>query len=155
MKSLIVNFLVALMILAHAIFTGCQSSAEKMDSANQNVEDARQDLKDAQQDAHAEAVKIATAEEWTAFKTESEVKIKDNQIRIDELKVKMKKPGQTFDAMYAKSIENLEQKNRDLRTRIGSYETNQSDWESFKREFNHDMDEVGQALRDLTVNNKN
>lgn len=155
MKSLIINFVVALVILAHAMFTGCQSSASKMDSANDKVEEAREDLKDAQQDAHAEAVKLATAEEWTAFKTESDVKIKDNQIRIDELKVKMKKPGQTFDEMYAKSIENLEQKNRDLKTRIGAYETNQSDWESFKREFNHDMDEVGQALRDLTVNNKN
>ena len=56
--------------------------------------------------------------------------------------------------MYAKNIENLEERNRDLKTRIGAYETNQSDWESFKREFNHDMNEVGQALRDLTVNNK-
>jgi hypothetical protein len=126
-----------------------------MDAANENVEDAKEELKEAQQEAHTEAVKVANAEEWNAFKTESEVKIKDNQIRIDELKVKMKKPGQTFDAMYAKNIENLEQKNRDLKTRIGAYETNQSDWESFKREFNHDMDEVGQALRDLTVNNKN
>ena len=30
----------------------------------------------------------------------------------------------------------------------------QSNWESFKREFNHDMDEIGQALKDLTVDNK-
>ena len=154
MKPLIINFLVALMILAHAMLTGCQSSAEKMDAANQNVEDAREDLKEAKEDAHAEAVKVANAEEWSAFKTESEVKINDNQKRIDELRAKMKKPGQTFDAMYAKNIENLEERNRDLKTRIGAYETNQSDWESFKREFNHDMNEVGQALRDLTVNNK-
>jgi hypothetical protein len=28
------------------------------------------------------------------------------------------------------------------------------DWESFKREFNHDVDELGQALKDLTVDNE-
>lgn len=144
-----------MLILAHAVFTGCQSSAEKLENANQNVEKERQDLQEAKEDANAAAVKVANAEEWATFKTESEVKIKENQIRIDELKVKMSKPGKTFDAMYAKNIENLEQKNKDLSKRIGAYEANQSDWESFKREFNHDMDELGQALRDLTVNNKN
>ena len=144
-----------MVILAHAVFTGCQSSADKLEAANQNVEKEKQDLQEAQKDANAVAVKVANAEEWTAFKTESEVKIKDNQIRIDELKMKMSKPGKTFDAMYAKNIENLEQKNKDLKARIGAYEANQSDWDSFKREFNHDMDELGQALRDLTVNNKN
>lgn len=144
-----------MVILAHAVFTGCQSSAYKLEAANQNVEKEKQDLQEAQKDANAVAVKVANAEEWAAFKTESEVKIKDNQIRIDELKVKMSKPGKTFDAMYAKNIENLEQKNKDLKARIGAYEANQSDWDSFKREFNHDMDELGQALRDLTVNNKN
>jgi hypothetical protein len=29
-----------------------------------------------------------------------------------------------------------------------------SDWQSFKREFNHDMDELGNAFNNLTVNNK-
>jgi hypothetical protein len=31
---------------------------------------------------------------------------------------------------------------------------NQSDWVSFKREFNHDMDEIGKAFEDLTIDNK-
>ena len=155
MKSLFINFLVALLILAQAIFTGCQSSNDKLEAANKKVEEERKELQEAKQDANAEAVKVANAEEWRVFKTESEVKIKENQERIDELRAKMKKPGQTFDEMYAKKIDNLEQKNKDLRTKIGGYETNQSDWESFKREFNHDMDELGQAIRDLTVNNKN
>jgi DNA-directed RNA polymerase subunit N (RpoN/RPB10) len=36
-----------------------------------------------------------------------------------------------------------------------AYEKSQSDWEAFKREFNHDMEELGKALKDLTVDNKN
>jgi hypothetical protein len=35
-----------------------------------------------------------------------------------------------------------------------AYDKNQTDWEKFKREFNHDMDELGKSLKDLTVNNK-
>jgi len=41
-----------------------------------------------------------------------------------------------------------------MRARLVAYEKSQSNWESFKREFNHDMDEIGQALKDLTVDNK-
>ena len=106
-------------------------------------------------EAQADAIKVANAEEWSVFKSDAEIKIKENEVRIGELKVKMKKSGKTFDAMYDKNIIALEQKNKDLRTKISNYESNQSDWEAFKREFNHDMDELGQALKDLTVNNKN
>ncbi|MBK7408934.1 MAG: hypothetical protein IPJ40_13250 [Saprospirales bacterium] len=67
----------------------------------------------------------------------------------------MKNSGTILDGLYAQRIETLEQKNRDLRTKMANYEQNQSDWESFKREFNHDMDELGQALKDFTVDNKN
>ncbi len=66
----------------------------------------------------------------------------------------MKKPGKTFDDLYKQRIERLEQKIADLKTRMNEYEKNQTGWESFKREFNHDMDELGSALKDLTVDNK-
>ena len=82
------------------------------------------------------------------------LKIKENEVRIAELKVKMKKPGKILDPLYEKKIEMLEQKNIDLKAKMEAYEKNQSDWESFKREFNHDMDELGSALKDLTVDNK-
>ena len=41
-----------------------------------------------------------------------------------------------------------------MNARIAAYDKSQSDWESFKREFSHDMDGLGQAINDLTVNNK-
>lgn len=154
MKSLVYNFLAALLILAVSFFTSCQSSSNKMEEANEDVAEAREDLQEAKDEAKAVAIKVATEEEWRVFKSDAEVKIKSNEIRIDELKVKMKKPGTNNDEMYVKNIESLEQKNKDLKNWIGTYETNQTDWESFKREFNHDMDELGQSLKDLTVDNK-
>ncbi len=155
MKTLVINFFVSLLILAAAILGGCQSSAEKVDAAKENVDEAKEELQEVKAEAQADAIKVANAEEWRVFKSDAEIKIKENEVRIGELKVKMKKSGKTFDAMYEKNIIALEQKNKDLRTKISNYESNQSDWEAFKREFNHDMDELGQAIKDLTVNNKN
>jgi len=37
------------------------------------------------------------------------------------------------------------QQNIDLKARLEAYEMKQSDWESFKSEFNHDMSELGKA----------
>jgi hypothetical protein len=119
------------------------------------VQDAKKDLNEAQKDANAIAQKAATAEEWRIFKSDSELKIKDNEIRIAELTVKMNKPGEIFDELYKKNIANLEQQNKDMKARLEAYEKSQTNWESFKREFNHDMDALGKALKDLTVNNKN
>ena len=154
MKKTLLTLAIATALITGTIFTGCKSPVQKEEAAKDKVQDAKQDLKEVRNDANAEAQKVATAEEWKTFKSESEVKIKNNEIRIAELKVKMKKRGKTLDALYAKRIETLEQKNRDLRTRLDAYEKSESDWEVFKREFNHDMDELGQALTDFTVDNK-
>ena len=140
--------------MAGTIFTSCQSSIQKQDAARDKVQEAKEDLNTAQRDANAAAQLVATAEEWEAFRNESELQIKANEVRITELNVKMKKPGEIFDEIYEKKIINLEQQNREMRARLEAYEKSQSNWESFKREFNHDMDEIGQALKDLTVNNK-
>jgi len=155
MKNKLFTLLFATSLIAGTIFTGCQSSANKEEAAQAKVDEAEQDLLDAQQEADIEAQKVASADEWRAFKTESEVKISEYEIRIKALKDQMRKPGKTFDDLYKQRIEQLEQKIADLKARIKDYEKNQSGWESFKREFNHDMDELGIALKDLTVVNKN
>jgi alanyl-tRNA synthetase len=141
-------------IAVESAMNSCQSPAEKVDDAQANVEDAKQELKDVQKDVNADAVKAANAAEWQAFKTETELKIKNNEIRISELKVKMNKAGNTRDENLSKRIDTLEQKNKDLQVRLDAYEKSQTDWAAFKREFTHDMDELGKALSDLTVDNK-
>ena len=155
MKKIILTFVVATAFLTGTILTGCQSSAQKEASARDNLQEAKQDLKNVQEDANAEAQKLANAEEWKTFKSDAEITIRNNEIRIADLKVKLNKPGTVLDPMYVKKIETLEQQNNDLKKRIEDYEKDQSDWETFKREFNHDMDELGRALKDLTVDNKN
>ena len=154
MKKTIFILSVTITLMAGAIFTSCQSSIQKQEAAQDKVQDARQELNAAQEEVNAEAELVATAEEWKAFRNESELQIKANEVRITELNVKMKKPGEIFDALYEKKIANLELQNKEMRARLVAYEKRNSNWETFKREFNHDMNAIGQALNDLTVDNK-
>jgi len=155
MKKSIITIAIASMIIAGSAFTSCKSPAEKADDAQADVQDARKDLNEAQNDANTKTENVATAEEWQLFKSEAEAKIRSNEVRINELTIQMNKPGKVFDDLYKKRIQTLEQQNRDLKNRIDAYDKSHTDWETFKREFNHDMDELGEALKNLTVSNKN
>lgn len=154
MKNKFFTILIATSFAAGTFFTACQPSLTKEEAAQAKVEEAEQALEVARKDAEIEAQKVASADEWLTFKTESEVKISEYEIRIKALKTQMKKQGKTLDDLYKQRIEQLEQKIADLKTRMNDYEDNQTGWETFKREFNHDMNELGNALKDLTVDNK-
>lgn len=154
MKKSIFALAITATLLAGTIISGCQSSGQKVDAAEENVAEARQDLRDAEKDADVAAQNKLDAEEWRIYRAESELTIRDNEVRINELKVKMKKPGKVFDPLYAKRIEALEQRNKTMKLRMETYEKNQSNWVSFRDEFKHDMNELGQAMKDLTVDNK-
>ena len=144
MKKSIFTLAAMSLLMTGALFTSCNSAAQKEDNTTTES-----------QDAIAEEQVVATAEEWQAFKTDAEAKIKRNEIRIEELTVQMNKPGQVFDDLYKNRILELEQQNKKLQDRIIAYDKSHTDWEKFKREFNHDMDELGEALKNITVNNKN
>jgi len=154
MKTLsIIRF--ALLVFTISIMQiSCKSNAEKTEDAEQNVSEAKKELKEAKDEVNSEAAKLANAEDWKKFKSEAESKIKDNETRIAEHREKMKKSGKTMDAMHEKKIANLEEKNKELKQKLDNYETSQSNWESFKTEFNHDMDELAAAFKGLTVDDK-
>jgi flagellar biosynthesis GTPase FlhF len=142
------------MLIAGSVFTSCESQAQKDEKEKNRIETEQKELNERKIEVNAAAQKVADAEEWKQFKAASELKIKENEIRIDELKLKKSKPGKMLDELYQNRIEALVTRNKELKERIYSYEKNQSDWEVFKREFNHDMDELGKALKDFSVDNK-
>ena len=142
MKNRFYSLAVTMLLFAGTVITSC-NTGNRQNKTNENVEDVQQ-----QQQI------VATPEEWAEFKSESERKIMENEARIQELKQKMMEPGVGLDSLRQNRIERLEEKNNELRVKIRTYENDQSDWESFKREFNHDMDEIGDAFKDLTIDNK-
>ncbi len=98
--------------------------------------------------------KINDAEDYQKFKKEAEAKIADNKEKIGELKTKKANESKEVKAKYDKKVAALEQKNNDLKKKVDSCnDPKDSKWTSFKREFNHDMDELGKAIKDIGVDN--
>lgn len=153
MKKKILFFAVTTFMVG-SVFTSCKSNTEKEEDAVANVQDAKENLNDVKEDINNDAITKANDTEWQTFKAEANTTIAENEARIIALKKAMNKPGTTFDTTYKKNIETLEDRNKALNTKISNYENNQTDWTSFKREFNSDMTALGNALKDVTVNNK-
>jgi hypothetical protein len=151
MKKIFYTLVITTALAAASLFTACQSSPSTPaeEAAQAKVDTAKSELREAQ--------KAATAEEWEAFKTESVEKIRINELSIADFKEKMRTSESQFDALYVEKIDKLEKQNKKLKAKIENYENfenRKNNWASFKSEFNHDMDELGQALKDLTVDNK-
>ncbi|MFL5762725.1 MAG: hypothetical protein ACJ77K_02215 [Bacteroidia bacterium] len=144
-KSLCIYALIAL--TTTRILTGCSSSEEKMNDAQANVNAASIELDRAEK---------VFDEQTDKFKLESEEKIAANERSISRLKENTRNLNEKAQADYQTELTRLEEKNTTLRKRIlGSKKEDHEKWEAFKREFSHDMDELGQAIKDLTKNNVN
>jgi PHD/YefM family antitoxin component YafN of YafNO toxin-antitoxin module len=155
MKKLIFILAVTTSLLAGGIFTSCQSNDQKVEAAKDKVQDARQDLIEAQTEANDAEVAKINEKDWKTFKIETNNNIKNNELRLAELRVQLEKPGKVFDPIYKNKIEMLEQKNLDMKNRFIAYENSQNDWEVFKAEFNQDMEELQKSLREFSFHSKN
>ena len=159
MKALSYAYVLTLFILGTFItvlsagLTGCQPNSKE--AAEKKLEKEKEDLREAQKDVNEAADRVATIEEYGQFKNEAAIKIQKNNDRIAELRVKLAKPGTGLDEQYVIKINKLEQENKDLRVRVDTYDTTQSNWEEFKREFNRDMNALGESIEDLFEDNKN
>lgn len=154
MKKSIFILAVASITVLGTFAVGCRSAAQKNEAARLDVIKANNDLEQAKIDVKEQ--KRVNAEEWKAFKLNSQAQIKSNETLIAELKVKMNETGNKSDAYYQKRILNIETKNAELKQRMVDYENDPNrDWDTFKREFNRDMNAIGKAFSDLTTNNKN
>jgi hypothetical protein len=146
--------LAAITLMTTAVLLGCNSSTKKEEDAKDDVADARENTEDAKEELMI-AKKEANAEEWKKIKKETNTRITQNKIRIAQLKVKMIKSENSIDTLYAKKIEELEQKNKDIKIKVDSYKNDTSDdWELFKREYNHDMDQLNRAINEMAISNK-
>ena len=140
----------AAVIIATALFCGCMSNDQKKEDASNRTQVAQENLNAARNNETKVAQNVATEEELKTFRLESELKIKNNEVSIAKLKLKMNKPGSALDEVYARRIDSLQIKNQNLKTRIGNYEKIHTDWNKFKRDFNRDLNELGKTLNGLT-----
>jgi hypothetical protein len=125
--------------------TSCNTSAENVEDAQENVDEANEKLDEANEEY---------VEDLLAYRTEIAERISINEVRIADLKVIVAAEKGEMKVNHEKQIAELEKRNRDLKNKMDSYKGDgRDDWNEFKKEFNHDMDELGKALTDLTVSN--
>ena len=131
-------------------FTSCDNNNNKYGS--ERAEDAAEELRDAKKDLD-EAQREYTIK-YNDFKREMDNKITENDKAIAALKADVRERNAEAKANWNTAVNDLERKNQSLKDRINDYKVDgNANWEEFKREFNHDMDRLGEALKDMTQNN--
>ena len=148
MKKTIFTLAIAV-VISGTILSGCQSSASKVENAEDNVQEASKSLDEANLNLHE-----ARADSIQKFRNESTEKLINYDKQIIELKAKIVTGKKETKAIYEKRLAAIEKKNNDMKAKLANFKDDAvSSWDDFKAEFNHDMDELGKSLKDLTVNN--
>jgi uncharacterized protein with gpF-like domain len=89
------------------------------------------------------------------FKKESESKIKKIDDGIGDLKVKFYKSKIKDKEAYQNNLNQLEEKYDVLKKKLADYKMDsQNGWNSFKVEFDRDLEELSKALKNFSTSNK-
>ena len=83
------------------------------------------------------------------------MRIEKNKKDIQSLKEESRNKKEDARAKYNDAVADLEKRNNRLQKKLDDYKDDSKEsWQSFKREFNHDMDELGVSIKDLFKDNK-
>ncbi len=125
---------ISMMIILGA---SCASSpSEKIEESKNELAEATEDLVKAREDYLVD---------MKAYKIEIGKKISKNEESL--------KAFRELRANYELKIDELEMKNLAMKTKLDENKVEgKAQWNSFKAEFNQDMDELQTALKDLKVN---
>ena len=92
--------------------------------------------------------------EKTIF-TLAEEKISSYENSIGELKARIAKETKENIAKYEKTLTDLEQKASEIKKKVHEYKEEGKDkWAAYNDKFNHDLDELGKALKNFMVKSK-
>lgn len=134
------------MIIVITLFLGsCNDSSKKLENAKEDVKKAEQELTNANN-----TLALDVAE----YRKQMNLKIAANNARIDELNKQLKTFKDNKNKEKEVRIADLKKRNSELETKIKEYnQTDKSNWDKFKQEFNSDMESLGNGFADLTTDN--
>lgn len=146
MKKHTLSYLVFPLLML--ILTACSTSkAEDVDKAAEEVEDAQLNLDQANKQY---------AKEVASYRATMESDLINNKLRIAKLKEEKSDAKEEALVIRNEKIAALQKRNDELESRMMQYRgDNKENWKEFKREFSHDMDELGKAFKDLGKDNRN
>ncbi|HBX50089.1 MAG TPA: hypothetical protein DEH02_03365 [Bacteroidales bacterium] len=139
MKKILIAVAVS-SLLGAAIFSGCQSSAEKVKDAEDNVMIANQELN------------RALADSIYKFRKDADEKIKAHEQSVSDFKARIAKEKKENRIQYETRLAEIEKRNSDLKKKLDDYkEVGKEHWENFKKEFSREMNDLSEAYKDLYV----
>ncbi|WP_152971468.1 hypothetical protein [Lacinutrix algicola] len=166
MKTNILSFIIIL-FMTGTVLTSCgETSKQDAKAVKQDTKELSKDLRQGAADTSKE-IKTKVSSEWQKFKAESETTIENSEKEIKVLREKIAKASKSEKEKWTKQLDNLEQKNNELKEKLGKRakaftdgvisfnEASIANEQKFEREFLHDMSELGTALKDLFKNNVN
>jgi phosphoenolpyruvate-protein kinase (PTS system EI component) len=128
------------------LFAACSSSAEKVEKAETAVTTASENL---------EGAYANYAEDLENHRLQTQKAVEENKKLIESYKLSIAKDKKEILADKMKKINELEKKNTELQAKNDAYSADDTNnWENFKTELKRDLDELGNALKNLTQNNK-
>lgn len=126
-----------------------QETDKDTEKAKENLQEERLDVVGAKLD-----LKEAQNVDYQSFKDESETKFRKNEESINDLKIKILKNDEKYQAENQSRLATLEQKNTSLHNEMTDYKDEGLEkWTAFKSKFNYDMDELTKAIKDFTILN--
>lgn len=144
LKSTLTIFAITTLVLGMNL-SSCSSAADDVKDAKEDVDEANEDLDKAKED-----LKI----DMEVYRAETIEKVLENERMIAEKRKLIESDKSALKAAHQKEIIDLETRNKELKDKLENYKgEGKENWEEFKKEFSHDMTEIGDALKDLTVNN--
>ncbi len=147
-KTLLLAFITLIIIAS------CQSNEKEVTENEENVQDAKTNVTVAEEKLNQ--ARLDSANDYILFKKETEIKLKENDVKIADLKAKMKENKKAIQIKYQKKLDELNAKNLKLHEEIQQYkESDKSKWNIFKREFNRKLDELGNSISTAAEDNAN
>jgi hypothetical protein len=139
----------AVCLSAGLSFFSCSTKQDKVENAAEDVVKAQEKLEDAKAN-----VEESNYEEWNKFKSDYEDRMAKYDREIEDHRDEIRKLN---DKRKQERLDAIEEKRRELDERMEKYENSDKDrsrWQSFKAEFNHDMNELGHSIKDLFKDNE-
>ena len=153
MKKNIFTLVVAT-LMGGLVFSGCQTQSRKIDDTIENGLEATQSLKTGVKEVSVELKNALFVQDWLKFKKVSDFKIMNNDIRIAQLKINTQRRATKPAPGYLNKLNELENVNLGMKKKLLVYSTDQNELNSYKNEFNHDLEMLEQTLTDLTFDNQ-
>lgn len=148
-RSTVVALALALAVPS-AYFIGCDTKPQVSPGTEEEM--ARADLNAAED--NLESAKEDYDRELENFRQQMAERSAANEQAIASLKEVTARQKEEARAAYREKVAQLELKNTEMKVRLNEYKGEGNEkWARFKAEFNHDMDELGRAIRDIGKDN--